>query len=82
MKRSRVILSLTVLAGLTLASCSKMAPLTEKSSDKVIESNANGAVEATAIMVGSGSSSDGGAITDPDHDEEHDKDDKVITAQN
>lgn len=69
MKINKVIPFLALLAVVFISSCSKFEPLTEKGTDCCEPSES---IEANAIMIGDETGDNG--ITDPDHDEEHDKD--------
>lgn len=76
MKKANNISLLIIFATVVLASCSKMAPLTELNDLKktsTVEPNAE--FKSTAISTASNPNEvDSETITDPDHDTEHDRD--------
>ncbi|MCB9188102.1 MAG: hypothetical protein H6599_02350 [Flavobacteriales bacterium] len=74
MNIKKIISVLAVLTIVLVSSCSKMEPLKERV--ECCESISGEAPEATAIMV-IDNNNDSNGITDPDHDEEHDKDDSA-----
>ncbi len=75
MKSLKHILIVCFIASFALGSCSKMEPLNKATVTEATESD----VVVTKISRGdSGDDVDGSVITDPDHDEDHDKD-KVTT---
>lgn len=79
MKLVKFIAFLVVL-GASFASCSKLEPL----NDRVNYTTVSEEKAASAVMLpNSDSNNGGGSITDPDHDEEHDKDNvKDVTDKN
>ena len=73
MEMRKVISILAVLAVVFTTSCSNMAPLNEKGGAVTCEEGLCGTEEAKGMMLTNENGDP--TITDPDHDEEHDKDD-------
>lgn len=70
---------MSALVALAFSSCSKVAPLQERALDSDSSTMVlNEKIGSTTQTENNGS----GGITDPDHDEEHDKDDKSVSSTN
>jgi hypothetical protein len=80
MKRTKVISGLAVLAIVFTTSCSKMQPLDEKEEVVTCEGIC-GTEEAKGMILVDENGPNGTGITDPDHDEEHDKDDSSASKE-